>query len=395
MTELTSEVNYGGRVTDNWDRRTIANILAGFVNEAVLTPGHPFSPSGVYRSEGCETKAEYLEYVAQLPVNAAPEVFGLHENADITCAQNDTYSMFATILSLQPRAASGGGKSRDELLDEAAADILAKMPQPFNLEAVTDAYPTMYEESMNTVLQQECIRYNKLIEQVLKSLADVRKALKGEVVMTSELEEMGTSLFNNQVPEMWSKVAMPSLKPLATWVPDLCARLAFLQTWIDNGVPVAYWVSGFFFPQAFLTGTMQNHARKYQLPIDTISWSFEFLKRSVDEVEAGSKPTDGAYVHGLYLEGARWDADSALLQESRSKELFTQLPVLHLLPAANRVTPESGIYVCPLYKTLARFGTLSTTGHSTNFVMAFEIPSDRPQEHWIKRGVAGIMALKF
>ena len=97
----------------------------------------------------------------------------------------------------------------------------------------------------------------------------------------------------------------------------------------------------------------------------------------------------------MYLEGARWDADSALLQESRSKELFTQLPVLHLLPAANRAQPESGIYVCPLYKTLARFGTLSTTGHSTNFVMAFEIPSDRPQEHWIKRGVAGIMALKF
>ena len=92
---------------------------------------------------------------------------------------------------------------------------------------------------------------------------------------------------------------------------------------------------------------------------------------------------------------ARWDAESALLQESRSKELFTQLPVLHLLPAANRAQPESGIYVCPLYKTLARFGTLSTTGHSTNFVMAFEIPSDRPQEHWIKRGVAGIMALKF
>ena len=287
-------------------------------------------------------KAEYLEYVAQLPVNAAPEVFGLHENADITCAQNDTYTMFATILSLQPRAASGGGKSRDELLDEAAADILAKMPQPFNLEAVTDAYPTMYEESMNTVLQQECIRYNKLIEQVLKTLADVRKALKGEVVMTSELEEMGTSLFNNQVPEMWSKVAMPSLKPLATWVPDLCARLAFLQTWIDNGVPVAYWV-GLLLPAGLPhrddaePRAQVPAADRHDLVVVRVPQALG--RRGRGGVEA---PTDGAYVHGLFLEGARWDAESALLQESRSKELFTQLPVLHLLPPPTARSPRAG-----------------------------------------------------
>merc|ERR1711988_1784281 len=106
--------------------------------------------------------------------------------------------MFATILSLQPRAASGGGKSREELLDESAADILGKTPQPFNLEAVADKYPTTYEESMNTVVQQECIRYNKVI-------VVISKALKGEVVMTAELEEMGVQLFNNQVPDMWGK----------------------------------------------------------------------------------------------------------------------------------------------------------------------------------------------
>ena len=98
-------------------------------------------------------------------MNAAPEVFGLHQNADITCAQNETYAMFATILSLQPRASSGGGKSRDELLDELAADILSKTPNAFNLEQVSDKYPTLSTESMNTVLQQECIRYNKVIEQ--------------------------------------------------------------------------------------------------------------------------------------------------------------------------------------------------------------------------------------
>ena len=75
--------------------------------------------------------------------------------------------------------------------------------------------------------------------------------------------------------------------------------------------------------------------------------------------------------------------------------LVVELPIIHLLPIANRKNPSDGFYHCPIYKTLSRFGVLSTTGHSTNFVMAFEIPSDRPQEHWIKRGVAGIMALKF
>ena len=73
---------------------------------------------------------------------------------DSRCAVNETNLMFSTVLSLQPRAASGGGKSRDELLDETAADILERAPTLFNLEQVADAYPTMYEESMNTVLQQ-------------------------------------------------------------------------------------------------------------------------------------------------------------------------------------------------------------------------------------------------
>ena len=84
--------------------------------------------SGGEGVDGAALKQQYLDYLEALPVNAAPEIFGLHQNADITCAQNETYGMLATILSLQPRASSGGGKSRDELLDELAADILSKTP---------------------------------------------------------------------------------------------------------------------------------------------------------------------------------------------------------------------------------------------------------------------------
>ena len=108
ITTLTSEVNYGGRVTDTWDRRLIANMVLDFCNEEALEEGYKFSPQGVYKTVNGVTKEDYLNYIAnELPVNASPDIFGLHQNADITCAQNETYAMLNTILSLQPRASSG------------------------------------------------------------------------------------------------------------------------------------------------------------------------------------------------------------------------------------------------------------------------------------------------
>ncbi len=65
-----------------------------------------------------------------------------------------------------------------------------------------------------------------------------------------------------------------------------------------------------------------------------------------------------------------------------------------LRPAANR-KPDAGVYDCPCYKTLNRAGVLSTTGHSTNFVLPIEIPTNLPQSHWIQRGVALICALDY
>ncbi|XP_052086994.1 dynein axonemal heavy chain 1-like isoform X4 [Mytilus californianus] len=391
-------INYGGRVTDDWDRRCMMSVLADFYSMEVINEDHKYSESGVYHQIPTTNDHNgYMAYIRSLPINDTPEVFGLHENANITFAQNETYSLLKSLLKLQPKSAAGAGKSREEVMEDSAKDILGRVPKPIDINIVVEKYPVLYEQSMNTVLTQEVIRYNRLLESIHGSLQSLLKALKGLVVLSQELEMMANSLYDNSVPNMWAKKAYPSLKPLAQWVTDLEMRMQFIHNWIEHGNPTCYWISGFFFPQAFLTGTLQNYARRKIISIDTISFGFKILPKVQREAreELKESPADGCYIYGLYAEGCRWDFARHMLGESRPKELYTEMPVLWLQPESNRKIPTEGVYDCPAYKTLTRAGTLSTTGHSTNFVFSVELPTDKEQKHWIKRGVAMLCALNY
>jgi dynein heavy chain len=323
---LTYDVHYGGRVTDDKDRRTMCNILDDFVNPNVMADDYSFSPSGDYKSLVPGNKQYYLDQIKEFAGVPNPEIFGLHPNADITCASDELARMFSTILMLLPRQAGGKGKSSEDVIGETARFIKDTLPAQFDSDAIAKKYPTMYEESMNTVLSQEAIRYNRLLGVMRSSLNNLLKALKGEVVMSSELEKCGTSIFVNQVPEMWQGVSYPSLMPLAQWVVDLKARCKFLTNWFNTGIPNVFWISGFFFPQAFLTGTLQNFARKFAYPIDTISFSFRVMEQKFEDVTA--RPDIGCYIRGLFLEGCRWDQAEYTLTDSRPRELFTSMPMV-------------------------------------------------------------------
>ncbi|CEG43665.1 axonemal dynein heavy chain [Plasmopara halstedii] len=398
---LAGECNYGGRVTDDKDRRCLNTILSDFYTPEILSDTYTFSPSGIYYAPpATNSLSVFLSYIDQLPLNEGPEVFGLHDNANISTAISETTLLLESALSLQPRGASGAhaAQSWDEIIAETARDIASKLPPLFDLEKAELAFPVSYSESMNTVLTQELGRFNRLLALLHTTLAELQKAIKGLVVMSAELEAMGNSIVNGHVPARWSAVAYPSLKPLGSWVTDFLARLSFLQNWVTLGkAPRVFWLSGFFFTQAFITGTQQNYARKHKLPIDQIGYDTIVLSQSSSDLTQAAE--DGAYVDGLFLEGARWDGEYHALVESRPRELYVSFPILHLLPKArDQIEPiqdtdpkgTAHVYLCPVYKTSKRQGTLSTTGHSTNFVMSVRLPMsvEHRQKHWIRRGVA-------
>jgi len=399
---IIAEVNYGGRVTDDKDVRLISAVLKGYFNPEMLVESYCFAGLDAYKLPAEGPLEDTRAFVSALPMDEDPRIFGLHPNALITAQYNQAKLFIDTVVSVQPRIASGGtGKSPEEIVGDMAEDLLKRIPES---KKQKEAHPDTYKKtpqggvvSLGVFHGQEYTRIVSMISKVKSSLKMLGKAIKGVVLMSADLEGMYNSFLIQKVPNNWLKVAYPCLKPLNSWVVDFIERIHFLMGWLTNGPPLSFWISCFFFPQGFMTSALQLHARKTKIPIDTLVF-FSSPTKLADASDVTSQPETGVNLHGLFLMGCGWDVPKVQLKESEKEVLFELMPVIWLEPRDTKeqeqLILDRNLYMCPIYKTSERKGTLSTTGHSTNFVKYFPLGQAMPDTaYWIARGVAMLCML--
>lgn len=386
---LTGECNYGGKVTDSFDRICLNTLIRRFYSLSLLTLDDEYflDDNREYHVPNLDGYEDYMRYVQQLPDITKPGVFGLHSNADISRGIKTTDALMGSIMCIAGASAGGVSLSaQNERILLMVEDILKRLPENFDYDAAMRRYPTEYLQSMNTVLVQEIVRFNRLLTRIRATLLEAIKATKGVIAMSMELEDLVVAVLLGRIPKLWLSVSYPSLKSLGDYVGDFLQRITQLQTWYDRGPPSVFWLPGFYFTQAFLTGAQQNYARKYKIPIDLLT--FEYTVTKAKATANCRAPSDGVLVNGLFIEGARWSNERRHLIEAAPRVLYDTMPVIWLKPAKRDDVTQRHAYRCPMYKTSERRGVLSTTGHSTNFVIAIDLDcaGDTSPDHWVLRG---------
>ncbi|OQS07437.1 dynein heavy chain [Thraustotheca clavata] len=407
---MVSEVQYGGKITDNLDRRMFNYYCEWCLQPDACSPNFSYNPAEPilripndfnYRIPVAENIDDYRNFCHSLPDVDSPEIFGLHPNADLTYRVKEVNLLLGTLGETQPKGGGGSsGISREDVVCEKAKELADRLPEDY----IEDDYKAKIQRlggltiPLNIFLYQEIQRLQRVISKVRTMLSQLQMAIRGEVVMTEELSGTLDAIFDAKVPPSWLRTSVGDefswiLPTLGLWFSSLLSRDEQSRTWLNTRRPNCFWLTGFFNPQGMLTAMKQEVTRKHsktdKWALDDVVYHTEVTTFERAE-QVRQPPGEGILIYGLFLDGATWSKQDGTLVESEPKKLFTSLPVLHVNSMSKELEAKSrkelygsiGPFECPCYKYPMR------TDRYIIFMVTMKCPSNRPPRHWGLRGVA-------
>ena len=382
---MLGEVQYGGRVTDDYDKRLLNTFTSVWFNETILVQGFKFYEG--YTLPECKTIEEYNEFINNLPTQDIPEVFGLHANADISYQINTAKGLLDQIIAIQPKESGGGsaGESRESIVSKTAEDMLSKLPALYSQHEVKSAIEKLGgQQPMNIFLKQEIDRMQRILKLLKSTLEDLVMAIEGTIIMSDYLKEVLDCMFDAKVPDKWTKISWSS-STLGFWFTELIQRDAQFRNWCKKGRPKVFWMTGFFNPQGFLTAMKQEVTRSHKgWALDSVITQNLITRYSKDEIN--KHPPEGVYIQGLFMEGANLDKRTGKIVESRQKILYESMPVIYIYAINTAAGKDNKLYSCPIYRKPIR--------KDINYIGSVDFESDVNPKHWVMRGVALLCDIK-
>eukprot|EP00944_MAST-04C_sp_MAST-4C-sp1_P004548 g4548.t1 len=308
-----------------------------------------------------------------------PLIFGLHPNAEIGFRTSASNTLFTKLTELQPKSASDqdSGVSAQDIARNKIEDIKDKISDvgldlDETISAIDDRGP------FENVFLQEMSMLILLVKEIRRSLKELLMGFDGELSMSSSMERLEDCLSLDKVPENWGKKAWPSLRSLSLWVVDLLNRIAQIQEWSGNPneIPRCTWLGGLIIPESFLTAIKQIGAQRNNLELDKLVTLTEVTKKTFEQIDQHAK--DGAFISGMYMQGARWDQKENAIAASLPKEMFYSMPVMLCKSVLREKDEDGGIFRCPVYKAENRGPT---------YVFSAQLKTKSPPARWVLAGV--------
>jgi len=384
ISHVIGELNYGGRVTDQWDRRLLKSLLKRYLSEDIQSMN--FSLALNYTIPQFSSPLDKVEsLVSSWPVENESIDVGLSTNAGTIISQTEALGVFSSILEIQPSLASIIKPSNDdELAITLIETIIQSIPQLFVLNGFNKKFDN--SEPINVTLNHELNKFNILLTIIKETMTTLLSALQGRVLYDEQMRLLCKSILSNRIPKEWLPNSYPSTYSLSVYLQDLKTRVSFFDNWLRNGRPTVFRLGAFFHPEEFLSSIMQYYSRKHNVTYDHLVWSSSILD-FVSPGDITSHPNDGVYIDGVIIEGAKWDSSKKHLAECSQVEIASPLPIIHLIPTDRKPTTEM-TYECPLYWTRQRSLKCLET---ENAIMTLYLPTRNDSDTWIQRSVAAFI----